>query len=126
MTFVADQCVAGPIIDRLRADGWSVVAIRDVAPVIQDPNVLDLAVQSGAVLLTEDKDFGELAYREALPHCGIVLIRLDELRRDQRAGVAAEAIRQHQSELPGAFTVITPAGVRIRHVPRSPGDSSGS
>lgn len=114
MRFVADQCVAGPIIDRLRADGWDVTAVRDAAPGIRDPKVLALAVQAGAVLLTEDKDFGELAYRDALPHCGIVLIRVDELRRDLRAEVVSAAVRQHQAELPGAFTVITPSGVRIR------------
>lgn len=119
MRFVADQCVAGPIIDRLRADGWDVVAVRDTAPGILDPNVLGLAVQAGAVLLTEDKDFGELAYRNALPHCGIVLIRLDELRRDLRAEVLSAAVHQHQAELPGAFTVISPSGVRIRKPPAS-------
>jgi predicted nuclease of predicted toxin-antitoxin system len=118
MRFVADQCVAGPIIDRLRADGWDVQAIRDAAPGIQDESVLGIAVRAGAVLLTEDKDFGELAHRTALPHCGIVLIRLDDLRRDLRAEVVASAVRSHEPELPTAFTVVTPSGVRVR--PRTP------
>jgi predicted nuclease of predicted toxin-antitoxin system len=114
MKFVADQCVAGPIIDRLRADGWDVLAVRDTAPGILDPNVLDMAVRAGAVLLTEDKDFGALAYRNALPHTGIVLIRLDELRRDLRPEFVSTAVQRHQAEIPGAFAVISPSGVRIR------------
>lgn len=106
--------MSAPIIDRPRADGWVIVAIREVARGGTDPDVLALAVQSGAVLLTEAKDFGDLVYRERLPHRGVVLIRVDDVRRDERPEVVSRAVRRHHAESPNAFAVLTPAGVRIR------------
>jgi predicted nuclease of predicted toxin-antitoxin system len=63
MTFVADEDVHRAIIDRLRADGWTVASIRETYGGAIDPDVLAVAVGAGAVLLTQDKDYGELVYR---------------------------------------------------------------
>ena len=111
---MADESVAGPIIHRLRADGWTVLSICDGNTGASDPAVLALALQEEAVLLTEDKDFGELVYRDQLEHAGVVLIRIEGLRRDLRAEVVSEAVRQHRNEFGNAFSVISPNGVRIR------------
>jgi hypothetical protein len=45
---------------------------------------------------------------------GVILIRLSGLSADLKAALVASALRQHATELPGNFTVITPGGVRIR------------
>jgi predicted nuclease of predicted toxin-antitoxin system len=114
MTFVADESVHGAIIDRLRADGWPVLAIRETNREAADPDVLAVAGQAGAVLLTQDKDFGELVYRQQLAHGGVVLIRLAGVAAADRAGLVGRTVRDHKDELPGAFTVISSGGVRIR------------
>lgn len=114
MTFVADECVFGTIIDRLRADGHTVHAIRDTNRGEADPDVLAIAVSHEAVLLTQDKDFGELVFRHQLKHCGVVLIRLADLPSAERAEMVSNVITNHASELPRAFTVISSNGVRIR------------
>jgi predicted nuclease of predicted toxin-antitoxin system len=95
-------------------DGCDVLSIRDGHSGVDDPTVLGIARRENAILLTEDKDFGELVYREQLSHCGVVLIRIDGMRRDRRADIVSEAIRLHKNELPDAFTVIDPGGVRAR------------
>jgi predicted nuclease of predicted toxin-antitoxin system len=114
LKFVADESLAGPIVDRLRGDGWSVLSVRDGHLGADDPTVLSLAVREQAILLTEDKDFGELVFREKHGHCGVILIRIDGLRRDRRAEVVSELIRLHANEITGAFSVIDPSGIRIR------------
>lgn len=125
MTFAADESVSGPIVDRLLADGWAVSLVRDTHLGVEDPVVLALAAAAPAVLLTEDKDFGELVYHRNLSHAGVVLIRLDGLRHAIRAGIVSGAVRAHQAALPGAFTVISPSGVRIRRPgPPPPADPS--
>jgi hypothetical protein len=65
-------------------------------------------------LLTEDKDFGELVFHQHRQHLGVVLIRLSGLSSDAKAGLVSAAVRQHGPEMPGKFTVISPAGIRIR------------
>ena len=67
-----------------------------------------------AVLITEDKDFGELVYRQRLVHLGVVLVRLHGLPSTSKARIVSQAVLQHGSELPNAFTVISPGMVRIR------------
>jgi predicted nuclease of predicted toxin-antitoxin system len=114
VTFVADECVLASIIERLRASGHTVHAIREVSGGIADPDVLAIAVKQQAVLLTQDKDFGELVFRLKLEHCGIVLIRLAGMTIAERAELVANVIAKHESELPRAFTVISSSGVRIR------------
>jgi predicted nuclease of predicted toxin-antitoxin system len=114
VTFVADECVLESIIDRLRADGHTVHSIRETSGGATDPDVLTIAVNHQAVLLTQDKDFGELVYRLKQAHCGIVLIRLAGVALADRAEVVANVVANHAAELPRAFTVVSSTGVRIR------------
>ena len=89
--------------------------IHEIASGSDDDAVLALASATGQVLLTDDKDFGELIFRRHLPSTGIILARLASLPNDQKATAIAELIRDHAVELVDAFTVITPKAVRIRH-----------
>jgi predicted nuclease of predicted toxin-antitoxin system len=81
---------------------------------ISDEEVLRLANEKGVVLLTGDKDFGELVYRDNRFACGIVLIRLAGLSNKEKAEIVANVIREHGGELENAFTVISHKNLRIR------------
>jgi predicted nuclease of predicted toxin-antitoxin system len=114
MNVVADESVDRAVVERLRQDGQAVVWIAELAPGITDDEVLREANDRGALLLTADKDFGELVYRQGSVHGGVVLIRLAGLPNSTKAEVVAEVFRDRAAELPGAFTVLTPGVVRLR------------
>jgi predicted nuclease of predicted toxin-antitoxin system len=114
MNFFADESVDHPIVERLRADGHDVLAVAEMAPSIPDETVLARANQHGDLLLTADKDFGELVFRQHRVTAGVVLIRLAGLSAGAKAGIVSAAIHDHGTELLHAFTVISPAMVRIR------------
>ena len=114
MTLLGDESVERQIVEQLRQDGHSVGYIAETEPSVGDDVVLQRANESGAVLLTEDKDFGELVFRQRLVHHGVVLIRLYGLSADAKAGIVSAALAAHSSELVGTFTVISPGMVRIR------------
>ncbi len=78
MNFVADESVDQPIVSRLRADGHLVEAVSELSPGITDDEVLSEATDQGEVLLTADKDFGELVYRQGRASTVVVLIRLSD------------------------------------------------
>ncbi|MDL1962260.1 MAG: DUF5615 family PIN-like protein [Deltaproteobacteria bacterium] len=63
MNFVADESVDRQIVERLRDDGHSVWYVAEMAPSISDDEVLKLANNESASLITSDKDFGELVFR---------------------------------------------------------------
>ncbi|SRR5581483_478657 len=114
MKFVADENIDLPIIARLRNDGHEVYAVVEMSAGISDNEVLKQANQRGVILLTGDKDFGELVHRDKRYTCGIVLIRLAGLSNNQKAQIVANVIRNHSSELENAFTVISHHNLRIR------------
>lgn len=76
MKIVIDENVVRQIAERLRQDGHEVQRINEIARGSKDPAVLSLANQDGALLLTGDKDFGELVFRQHQQTMGVVLIRL--------------------------------------------------
>ncbi|MEW6006562.1 MAG: DUF5615 family PIN-like protein [bacterium] len=114
MNFIADEGVDRQIVERLRQDGHRVWYVAEMEPGISDDTVLDLVNQKSALLLTEDKDFGELVFRQHRLIPGVILIRLAGLSPTRKAEIVASAINQHTSELPRAFAVISPGIFRIR------------
>jgi predicted nuclease of predicted toxin-antitoxin system len=114
MKIVADESVDRQIVDQLRKDGHTVFSVSESEPSIDDKAVLDRANEHVAVLVTADKDFGELVYRQGLIHQGVVLIRLAGLAPDKKAQIVGSVIRKRESELAFAFSVIGRGTVRIR------------
>ncbi len=114
MNFLADEGVDKQIVVRLRAEGHSVSYVTEMAPGIPDDEVLIRANQESALLLTADKDFGEMVYRQHRLASGVVLIRLAGLSAVQKAQIVASAIAVHIEEMSKSFTVIEPGRVRVR------------
>ena len=77
MRWLADECVAAPLVARLREAGLDVTYMAEIAPAATDPEAIARAHHEGRLLLTEDKDFGELVFRWNWPVPGVVLLRID-------------------------------------------------
>jgi predicted nuclease of predicted toxin-antitoxin system len=114
MNFVADESVDHPIVLRLREAGYTVWAVVEMEPGISDTVVLDMANQQKAILITGDKDFGDLVFRDKRYSFGIVLLRLAGLSAIEKANLVTSVITQRHDELPHAITVIGTQTVRIR------------
>lgn len=118
MTLVADESVDSGIIKGLRLKGIVVFSISEKLRGITDSEVLKVAYDQNCLLITEDKDFGELTFRLKLEHKGILLIRLSELPRKERIERATEAIIEYANQMSENFTVLTRNGLRIKSVKR--------
>ena len=114
MKLVADESVDFPIIEALRTAGHDVLAVVELAPGINDETVLEMANRGQALLLTADKDFGELVYRLRRVHWGVILIRLAGLGPQEKAALVARIFQTRGSEFRDAFVVITRNTVRVR------------
>lgn len=114
MNLLADESVDRPIVDRLRQDGHTVLSIADLDPGIDDNAVLRLADQNSALLLTADKDFGELVFRMGNIHTGVVPTRSAGLSPETKARIVSAAFADHGNELPSAFSVVSSGRIRIR------------
>src|SRR5437016_7621101 len=114
MNILADESVDRQIVARLRQDGHDVSYVAEMEPGISDETVLRKANEQEALLLTVDKDFGELTFRQKLIHHGVILIRLSGLSNQMKAGLIAEALRERGAEFVNAFSVISPGMIRVR------------
>ena len=114
MNLVADESVDFTIVVFLRAQGLSIYAIAEQEPSIADEDVLSTAVRQQAVLITEDKDFGELVFRLHLPHRGVILLRLSGFTPEDKGRLAGNAIMGHLTDLQDAFSVFNGKKIRIR------------
>lgn len=114
MTIVVDENIDVAVSAALRAAGHTVHDIAEVNPCVGDDWVLDFARSSAGLLLTGDKDFGELVYLQERVTHGVLLVRLSGETRAAKVQLVLGAIARHGSELLGAFSVLTARGLRIR------------
>lgn len=114
MILYCDEGVDRAIVDALRSEGHAVTYVAELAPGITDEQVLADANRLGALLVTRDKDFGELVFRQHRLHTGILLLRLVGLVREQKAQLVCFSVEAHGSEMGGAFAVLTRDRLRIR------------
>jgi predicted nuclease of predicted toxin-antitoxin system len=120
MFFLANENFPLDGVEALRTAGHDVAWVRTEAPGLADPQVLAWAMRDRRVLLTFDKDFGDLAFHAGLPaHCGIVLFRLAAASSTALAATVLAAI-QSRSDWAGHFSVVEPARIRMRLLPSDP------
>ena len=117
MNFVADESCARPVIQALREAGHDVVAIAEIAKGATDDQVLERALKEKRVLITEDRDFGELIYARGRSSAGVILVRFPSRARRAKSATVIEAVSKLGSRLGDAFTVVQPGRLRISSRP---------
>jgi predicted nuclease of predicted toxin-antitoxin system len=118
MRFLADENVSRRIIERLRAGGFDVISIGETRSGAPDRDVLEAANAEGCILITEDRDFGELVIRQRLGVRGIILLELDHLSNVAEADLVAEIVSIHADKLLGNLLVVEPGRIRVRPLSR--------
>ena len=114
MKFLADECCDAGLVASLRDFGHDVTYITEQYAGSSDDEVLLKAYDEQRILLTEDKDFGELVCRLRKPSAGIVLIRIDVKNRHMKWPRLKTLIEKYEERLPGNFVVIHPNKYRFR------------
>ncbi|HVC33008.1 MAG TPA: DUF5615 family PIN-like protein [Chloroflexota bacterium] len=115
-----DESADYPLAVHLRAVGHNVTAVaHDYPNALADDDVLAIASRERRILIANDRDFGELVFRQHRPHCGVILIRLGEESLERKIGWLDYVLSEYADRL-DQFLVVTDHGVRIR---RNPADS---
>ena len=118
MRLLADENVSHLVIQRLRGRGFEVVSIGETRSGATDRDVLETANAEGCILITEDRDFGELVIRQRLSVRGMILLELDRLSNAAEADAVLEVVSLHGDKLLGNLVVIEPQRIRVRALPR--------
>jgi Uncharacterized protein conserved in bacteria len=78
LKFLVDIGVGKKVEEWLSKSGYDIRSVRDINPRMEDREILSMAVSEGRMIITMDKDFGELVYNSGLPHAGVLLLRLED------------------------------------------------
>jgi len=117
MRILADENVPGPVIRALREGGHDVLSVKESCRGADDRTVLCRAQAGECLVVTFDKDFGELAFRAGLPAaCGIVLFRLSG-RHPAEDNARMLAALESREDWAGWFAVVTDSLIRLRPLP---------
>jgi len=112
---LADENFPLPSVVRLRTAGFDVVAISEFARGAPDVDVLRFAREQNRVLVTFDRDFGELIYRDLAPvPPGVIYLRVVATSPEHPARIVADLVSDPSLQILGRFSVVTGDGVRQR------------
>jgi predicted nuclease of predicted toxin-antitoxin system len=122
MRFLADESCDFAVVRALRGAGHDVVAVVEVARGTGDRAVIARARDEGRVLLTEDKDFGQLVFAGGGDPTGVVLIRFPASARGELPAATLSVVERFADRLTASFIVLEPGRARIGTLPPSQED----
>lgn len=114
MNVLVDVSAGQSVADLLRSLGHDTAFVRDRDPTMSDSDILIWAVTESRLVVTMDKDFGELIYRSGQVHAGVLLLRLEAARTPEKLRIVTDIFAAHDKDLPGHFSVYQNGRLRIR------------
>ena len=117
LRFLADECCDFSAVRALRTEGFDVLSIAEASAGADDERVVAMALHERRILLTEDKDFGQLVFAAGRKSLGVVLLRFPAAARSAIGARMVELVRKHADRLTGSFVVLQPERIRISALP---------
>ncbi len=112
--FVVDVGVGITIENWLTEQGYKVIPVRIINREMEDGEIISLAVNEDAIIITMDKDFGELVHKENMQHKGILLLRLEDAVSEEKLAVIQNIFPTHLENISKSFAVFQNGRLRIR------------
>ncbi len=116
MRFLLDANVQVAVARALREARHEVVRVSEVGARMTDSQVLELARAQERIVITHDKDFGELVFLRGLPATGVMLLRLSTGDAEEVARTVVSVVRSTGERLRGQFAVVTDHRIRMRRL----------
>jgi predicted nuclease of predicted toxin-antitoxin system len=117
LRFLADESCDFAVVRVLRTEGFDVVSVAEASAGADDERVMAMALREHRILLTEDKDFGQLVFAAGSKSLGVGLIRFPASARSAVGARMLELVRKHADRLTGSFVVLQPERIRISVLP---------
>jgi len=114
LKFIVDVGVSNKVEKWLAEQGFDVKTVRNIDPMISDHEIVKIASKENRIVITMDKDFGELVYRTNIDHAGVLLLRLEGYSSEGKVKVIKRILEEHQDKIGGKFCVYKDNNLRIR------------
>ena len=119
LTFLVDVGVGKNVEEYLLEKSYDIKAVRSLDQRMPDQEIIRLAALEKRIVITMDKDFGELVYHSGLEHCGVLLLRLEDATGLEKQQVIAKILAQHADNIKNHFCVYQNKKFRFRKLGRA-------
>ncbi len=116
MKFLVDVGVSNKVEKYLKDDGFDTKCIREIDPRLKDIEIIDIAAKDNRVIITMDKDFGELVFKSSQAHAGVLLLRLENENSNSKVEIVKSILENYSKELNNNFCVFHKGKLRIRKI----------
>ena len=116
LSFLVDVGVGKGIEKYLREEGYDTKAVRDIDPRMEDKEIIRQAVLENRMVITMDKDFGELVYHSSMKHSGILLLRLEDSIGSVKLQIVKHIMKHYSDRIKNCFCVFQNDKFRIRKI----------
>ena len=113
MRFVADVNLEFSVIGEIRSLGYEIIWIADLNPGMKDDELLAFAEEGKYILVTNDKDFGELVFRQRRLTAGVILLRVKRQNVEIKRERIRRLLKDFKDKLEGKFVVVSDSKVRF-------------
>jgi len=118
LKFLIDVGVGKGIENYLYAEGYDIKAVREIDPCLEDEKIIRTAFLENRMVITMDKDFGELVYHSLMEHSGVLLLRLEDATGSKKLKVLKFIIENYSDRIKNCFCVFQNDKFRIRKINR--------
>ena len=113
MRFLVDECTGPHVAKWLTEQGFVTFSVFDQARGMSDGDILGKALSENWILITNDKDFGEMVFRERRQHHGVIFLRLDDERSVNKINVIQRLLAKYTEKLADRFVIVNETKVRF-------------
>ena len=119
MKILADAHISQPMVQYLESLGHDVLHAGALAPRLSDSAIMQLAAEADRIILTADKDYGELVFRRLIPSDGVVLLRLTAAHETERMALFRVLWPRIEQAVRGHFVVVRDHLIRRAPLPEN-------
>lgn len=120
--FLVDVGVGKSVENYLCEKGYDIKAVRDIDPAMPDEKIIQIAALEKRMVVTMDKDFGELVYHLVMDHCGVLLLRLEDATGVEKRKVMEFIMDNYSSRIQNCFCVFQNDKFRIKAIRNKQGE----
>ena len=114
LKFLVDVGVGRQVEHYLQTQGYDIKTVRAIDNKMLDTEIIRLAVKENRMIITMDKDFGELVYHCGMDHCGVLLLRLEEATSAEKVQVVDDILANYSTQIYHCFCVFQNDKLRIK------------
>jgi predicted nuclease of predicted toxin-antitoxin system len=113
LKFLVDVGVGKKVEEWLKENRYDVKTVRSIDPKAKDTEILKIAISESRMVITMDKDFGELVFKSGKSHAGVLILRIEDANGNEKVELIKKILHEYEDKMQNRFCVFKDGRLRI-------------